>query len=131
MNSFTLISVGNLARDPELTTKDELVYARFCLVGNDYTGRDEEGAAREVVTSLWFTAFGPLAEAIARHCRTGDQLILEAHVRANQWTDSEGDRQYSHSFIVDAFKFGAPGRLRRAELQNNGAPSLNTPAREE
>jgi single-strand DNA-binding protein len=131
MNSFTLIAVGNLARDPELTTKGDLVYARFCLVGNDYAGRDEEGASREVVTSLWFTAFGPIGEAIARTCRTGDQLILDAHVRANQWTDSDGDRQYSHSYIVDAFKFGAPGRLRRAELERTYGSARNSSASEE
>ena len=58
MNSFTLSAVGNLARDPELIAKRDLTYTRFCLVGNDYAGKDEQGAAREVVTSLWFVAFG-------------------------------------------------------------------------
>jgi single-strand DNA-binding protein len=54
MNSFTLTAVGNLARNPELVAKSETMYTRFCLVGNDYVGKDDEGAAREVVTSLWF-----------------------------------------------------------------------------
>src|SRR2546430_11670986 len=78
MNSFTLTAVGNLARDPELAAKNDTSYARFCLVGNDYAGKGEEGAAREVVTTLWFVAFGPLGEAIARNARKGDQLIVEA-----------------------------------------------------
>ena len=52
MNSFTLLAVGNLARNPELVTKGDTTYTRFCLVGNDYAGRDEEGASREVVTSI-------------------------------------------------------------------------------
>jgi single-strand DNA-binding protein len=54
MNSFTLTAVGNLARNPELVAKGETMYTRLCLVGNDYAGRDDEGGAREVVTSLWF-----------------------------------------------------------------------------
>ena len=117
MNSFRLTAVGNLARDPELAAHGEKSYARFCLVGNDYAGKDEEGSAREVVTTLWFTAFGPLGEALARTARKGDQLIVEARVRANNWTDKQGEKQYDHSFIVDGFRFGAPGKIKREELE--------------
>jgi single-strand DNA-binding protein len=100
MNSFTLTAVGNLARDPDLAARNETSYARFCLVGNDYAGKDEEGTAREVATSLWFVAFGALGESLARNARKGDQLFIEAHVRANNWTDKQGEKQYDHSFIV-------------------------------
>jgi single-strand DNA-binding protein len=116
MNSFTVTAVGNLARNPELAARNDTSYTRFCLVGNDYAGKDEEGAAREVTTSLWFTAFGALGEALARNARKGDQLIIEAHVRASNWTDKQGEKQYDHSFIVDGFRFGAPGRVKREEL---------------
>ncbi|MBV8143376.1 MAG: single-stranded DNA-binding protein [Gammaproteobacteria bacterium] len=117
MNSFTLNAVGNLARDPEFLTKNEVGYARFCLVANDYAGKDEGGTAREVTTSLWFVAFGPMGEALARNCRKGDQLIVQARVRANNWTDKQGDKQYDHSFILDGFRFGAPGKIKREELE--------------
>ncbi|HEV2229268.1 MAG TPA: single-stranded DNA-binding protein [Steroidobacteraceae bacterium] len=116
MNSFTLTAVGNLARNPELVSKGERSYARLCLVGNDYAGKDEEGAAKEVVTSLWFVAFGPMGESIARNARKGDQLILEAKVRSSNWTDEKGEKQYDHSFIVQGFRLGAPGKLKREEL---------------
>ena len=117
MNSFTLIAVGNLAKDPEVVAKPDMTLTKFCLIGNDYAGRDEEGAAREVATSIWFVAFGPIGEAIVRHCRKGDQLILEARVRANNWTNRQGEREFDHSFIVEGFRFGAPGPQRRSELQ--------------
>ncbi|MEO7205264.1 MAG: single-stranded DNA-binding protein [Steroidobacteraceae bacterium] len=116
MNSFTLTAVGNLAKDPEFTAKGDSSYARFCLVGNDYAGKDEHGNAREAVTSLWFVAFEGLGEAIAKNVRKGDQLILQAQVRANNWTDREGEKQYDHSFVVQNFRFGAPGRAKREEL---------------
>ena len=116
MNSFTLIAVGNLAKDPEHAVKGDTSYARFCLVGNDYAGKDERGNAREVVTSLWFTAFESLGEAIAKNARKGDQLIVQAQIRANNWTDREGEKQYDHSFVVHSFRFGAPGRAKREEL---------------
>ena len=115
MNSFTLTAVGNLVRNPELVAKNGTSYTRFCLVGNDYAGKDEEGAAREVVTSLWFVAFGPLGEALARNARKGDQLFVEARVRANNWTDKQGEKQYDHSFVAEGFRFGAPGKVKREE----------------
>jgi single-strand DNA-binding protein len=117
MNSFTLTAVGNLARNPEFVSKNDVSYTRFCLVANDYAGKDEGGTAREVTTSLWFVAFGVMGETLARTGRKGDQLFVQARVRANNWTDKQGDKQYDHSFIVDGFRFGAPGKLKREELE--------------
>jgi single-strand DNA-binding protein len=116
MNSFKLIAIGNLAKNPELVAKGDVSYTRFCLIGNDYAGKEEDGSAREVVTSLWFVAFGALGEAIANNARKGDQLILDARIRANNWTDQQGERQYDYSFVVEGFRFGAPGKAKRDEL---------------
>jgi single-strand DNA-binding protein len=131
MNSFTLTAVGNLARNPELVARSDTSHTRLCLVGNDYAGKDEGGTAREVTTSIWFTAFGLLGESLARNARKGDQLIIEAHVRANNWTDKQGEKQYDHSFIVDGFRFGAPGKVKREELEarrEGDGPRGNTAA---
>ncbi len=116
MNSFTVTAIGNLARDPEFASKGDTTYTRICLVGNDYAGKDEHGDAREAVTSVWFTAFDALGEAIAKNSRKGDQLIVRAHMRSNNWTDKDGEKKYEHSFIVDSFRFGAPGKIKRDEL---------------
>ena len=116
MNSFNVTAVGNLAKNPELATKGDTTYTRFCLVGNDYAGKDDQGNAREVTTSLWFVAFDSLGESIAKNARKGDQLIVQAHVRSNNWTDKDGERQYDHSFVVQSFRFGAPGRVKREEF---------------
>jgi single-strand DNA-binding protein len=115
MNSFTLLAVGNLGRNPELVAKGDVTYTRFVLLGTDYR-RDDEGGSREFVTSLWFVAFGPIGETIARNARKGDQLLVQAQVRANNWIDKHGEKQYDHSFIVDRFRFGAPGKLKREEF---------------
>jgi single-strand DNA-binding protein len=116
MNSFTLTAIGNLAKNPELAVKGDTTYTKFCLVGNDYAGKDEHGSPREAVTSLYFVAFESLGEAIAKNARKGDQLILQAQVRANNWTDKDGEQRYDHNFVVQTFRFGAPGRAKREEL---------------
>ena len=116
MNSFTVTAVGNLAKNPELAVKGDTTYTTLCLVGNDYAGKDEQGNAREAVTTLWFVAFESLGEPIAKNTRKGDQLILQAHIRSNIWTDKDGEKQYDHSFVVQSFRFGAPGKIKREEL---------------
>lgn len=122
MNSFTLIAVGNLAKNPELIVKGDTTYTRMCLVGNDYAGRDADGNARELATSVWFVAFEGLGEAIARNARKGDQLIVQAQIRANNWMDRDGEKQYDHSYVIQSFKFGAPGKAKREELALRRAP---------
>jgi single-strand DNA-binding protein len=116
MNSFTVTAVGNLARNPELAVKGDTAYTRFCLVGNDYAGKDEHGNAREAVTTVWFVAFESLGETIAKNALKGDQLIVQAQIRSNNWTDKDGGKQYDHSYVVQNFRFGAPGRAKREEL---------------
>ena len=116
MNSFSVTAVGNLAKNPELSVKGDTTYTRICLVGNDYAGKDDQGNAREAVTSLWFVAFEGLGETIAKNARKGDQLILQAHIRSNNWTDEEGEKRYDYSFVVQSFRFGAPGKAKREEL---------------
>ena len=107
MNSFKLTAVGNLARNPELSAKGDVAFARFCLIGNDEVAEGEDRGPRNVVTSLWFFAYGDIAVEIARKARKGDQLILEARVVPSSWTDKPGEKQHGSSFIVTGFRFGA------------------------
>jgi single-strand DNA-binding protein len=112
MDSFRLSAVGNLAKDPELTKSNGTTYAKFSLIGNDYAGKDKG----EVQTSIYFVAFGSIAEALAKNARVGDQLIVDAVIRANNYTDKNGEKQYDYSFIVQGFRFGAPGKAKREEF---------------
>jgi single-strand DNA-binding protein len=129
MNSFEVSAIGQLAKDPELISKGDTNYTRFCLIGNDYAGKDDNGKPREAITSLWFVAFGNLGEAIATNARKGDQLVLRARIRSNNWTDEEGEKQYDYSFVVEGFRFGAPGRVKRDEFDARRDDSLSREAR--
>ena len=120
MNSFHITAIGNLAKNPELIAKGDVSYTRFCLIGNDYAGKDDDGSAREIVTSVWFVAFGGLGQTIAGNARKGDQLMLEGRMRSNNWTDQQGEKQYDYSFVVEGFRFGAPGKAKREELELRG-----------
>ncbi len=116
MNSFNLTAVGNLSKDPEYAVKGDVTYTKFCLVGNDYAGKDEQGNNREIVTTLWFVAFDGLGEAFAKNARKGDQLVVHAQLRSDNWTDKDGEKHYDQSCVVQGFRFGAPGKAKREEL---------------
>jgi single-strand DNA-binding protein len=125
-HSFQLVAVGHVAKQPELKQKGEHAYLNLCLVGNDYGGPDKE----EIVTSLFFTAFGKTASALAANVRKGDQLIINAHIRDNRFTDSEsGEATYAVSYIVDGFIFGAPGAEKREEFARASQPTAETKRR--
>ena len=126
MISFQLRAIGHLARNPENVTRGEVTHTRFCLIGHDYIGNDEEGAGRETVTAVWFVAYGPIGESVQRHARKGDQLIVEARLAMNTWTDKQGEKQYDNEHVVTGFRFGAPGKVTREK----GAtpPSSNDPS---
>jgi single-strand DNA-binding protein len=104
--SFKMFAVGNLAAAPELGEKGE---CRFSLISNDYAGPDKP----KIVTQLWLVAFGATAQAIAKHCLVGDQLIVSAHLVANNYL-KDGETVYRYSNIVDSFEFGQSGREKRA-----------------
>lgn len=111
-NVFT----GRLADTPVLRGNGEDAVCRITLIDNEYAGKDVEGNAKERVVSIPFVIFGSRGDAIARHCRKGDQLIVYWELRNNTYTDTAGEKVYGYDFVVRDFEFGAPGAIKRAEL---------------
>ncbi len=79
MHSFTVTAIGALAKNPELTVKADTMCTRFCLVGNDRTGKNEEGNAREMVASFWFVAFGALSQRFVLRDEDLDRRFTVRH----------------------------------------------------
>jgi single-strand DNA-binding protein len=112
---------GRLAANPELkTSENNTARTRFRLIRNEYAGRDGDGAAREREVSIPFVAFGKNAENIAAHCLVGDQLVIEASISNNDYTDKDGIDRYEFNFVVEHFDFGAPGAAKRKKLAEAG-----------
>ncbi|HXQ21562.1 MAG TPA: hypothetical protein VN812_07810, partial [Candidatus Acidoferrales bacterium] len=84
---------------------------RFALIGDDYAGKGRE----PITTTVYFVAFNATGEAIAAHAKKGDQLIVDAQLRANNY-EKDGKTVYDYSYIVQGFKFGAPGKAKRQAL---------------
>ena len=74
------------------------------------------GERREKQVTIPFTAFGGMAETLAKNVMTGDQLVIEAKISNNNFTDGEGKERYDYNFEVVAFDYGAPGAEKRKKL---------------
>ena len=124
MNSFTLTAIGQLADAPETGGEGERRFTKFALIGNDYNGAGKP----DIATTVFFVAFNGMGDAIANNCRKGDQLIIEAQMRSNNWVDNNDRRHYDYSYIVQGFKFGAPGKIKRQELADAARETDDSPA---
>ncbi len=109
MNCFHLTAIGRIASDLTTGKNGEV---KFALIGEDYAGPNRA----PITTSVFFVAFNGIGEALAKHARKGDQLILEAQLRANNY-EKDGKTVYDYSYIVQGFKFAAPGKAKRQALQ--------------
>ena len=70
-----------------------------------------------------------LAKILVDNVRKGDQLFLDGYMENNHWIDNNDRKHYDFSFIIQGFKFGAPGKIKRAELAarvGHSAPATPT-----
>ncbi|MCR5860126.1 single-stranded DNA-binding protein [Mesorhizobium sp. J428] len=109
---------GRLADAPALRRTASGAVCRFTLISNEYAGKDDNNNSLERAVRVQFVAFNKKGEAIAENCRRGDQLIVQWSLRNNDYQDSKtGETVYGFDFRVEDFEFGAPGSIKRAELQ--------------
>src|SRR5690348_12242840 len=109
MNRFHF--TGRLADKPQSKTHGETIVTTFRLIRNEYAGPDRP----ERVVAIPFVMFGPRGQVLAQHSLTGDQLVIEATIRNNNYTVGDEER-YGYDFVAEDFEFGAPGKLKRDEL---------------
>ncbi|MCF3643224.1 single-stranded DNA-binding protein [Rhizobium sp. TRM95111] len=112
----TNVFVGNLAKAPTLSGQGDKAVARFTLISNEYAGKDREtGEVRERSVALPFTAFRGKADALARNAAKGDQIIVQYRIENNEY-EKNGETVYTFNFLVEDFKFGAPGKEKRDQF---------------
>jgi len=76
--------IGNIGRDPELKTLPAgKAICNFSLATND-SKRDADG--NRVDSTIWWrcTAWGNIAEAVARYAKKGSKLLVEGSLYADQ-----------------------------------------------
>ena len=96
MNNVFML-VGRLTRDGELryTNSDRAVSNITIAVNN----------SKEDTSFIAITAFGQIAENLAKYCRKGDLIGVQGTIKNHNWTDKEGNNRYEYSFIAQKITF--------------------------
>lgn len=103
MNKITLI--GNSCRDCELTNSGDKQYSRINLA----VGRKFD---RDKTDFFNCTAFGKLAEIVAKYVKKGTKIAVTGRIEFNEGTDGK----LYHSVIVDELEL-----LSRASTETEAA----------
>jgi single-strand DNA-binding protein len=129
--SFNKITiVGYLGQDPQLRYTPKGIAVCNFSVATTERRKNEQGETEE--HTLWFrvSAWARLAEIASEYLAKGRQVYLEGRLRKSEYTDREGQKQFSLEVSATEIQFlgqggnGAresAGRSDESDLGNNQA----------
>lgn len=106
MSSFNkVILLGNLTRDPELRlTPSGKALCTFALAVNRRSGSG--AGAREEVLFINCEAWERSAENISKYTKKGSSILVEGHLKLDQWEDKTTKEKRSQiKVVVGSFQF--------------------------
>ncbi|MFO0973121.1 MAG: single-stranded DNA-binding protein [Phycisphaerae bacterium] len=106
-----VILAGNLTRDPQLSyLPSGTAVCEFGLAMNrKWKGQD--GQLKEETCFVDCRAFGRGGETINQYMTKGQPILVDGHLRFEQWESKEGQKRSRLSVVVDNFQFlGGPRR---------------------
>jgi single-strand DNA-binding protein len=104
MNKVFLI--GNLTRDPELTTTPSgISVCRFTIaVGRNYT----QGDGERQTDFFNCTAWRGIAEAIHQYCKKGNKVAVTGSIQLRNYEDNQGIKRTAVDIITQDIEFLTP-----------------------
>lgn len=116
-----VILMGRLTRDPEIrwTTEQEAkAIGRFSLAVDRKTKRDNQPTA----DFFNCVAFGKLGEFTEKYLKKGTKILLIGELHNDNYTDKNGNQQYSVQIIVNEMEF-AESKSSSGASETSSAPS--------
>jgi single-strand DNA-binding protein len=100
--------VGNLTRDPELTTIPSGQKVCKFSVATNRVWKDKSGAKQESTSYHNIVVWGRQAETSAQYLKKGQQVMIEGRIETRSWDDkTTGEKKYRTEIIADRVQFGA------------------------
>lgn len=99
-NYNKVILVGRLTRDPE--TKQvgpDRTVVHFAIAVNREWGETKETMFIDV--GYW----GKTGETIAKFFTKGKEILVEGHLKMNEWEDKHGQKRVQHAVVGERFEF--------------------------
>jgi single stranded DNA-binding protein (ssb) len=104
-----VILIGNLTADPEVKATPKGTYvANLRLATNTYSGKGEDGNAKEQTEFHRLVAFGKLAEFAGQYLHKGRAVYAEGRLHTSTWEDTAGQKRNRTEVLLDELKFVGP-----------------------
>ena len=127
-NLNKVMLIGRLTRDPEVRAfPSGGKVAHFGFAVNNKKKNPSTGQWEDEPVFLDVEAFNrreggrQLADTVEQYMRKGAQFYLEGHLKLDQWTSKEGQKQSKLKIVLDDFQFLEP--------RGDGAPRGSAPMR--
>ena len=92
------ILIGNLTKDPELTTTTNgVAVCRFSIAVKDGVDKDGESLTQFIPCIAW----NNLAEVITDYVKKGDRIAIEGKINIQSYEDEEGENRKSFQIVVN------------------------------
>lgn len=99
----TIIIIGRLGRDPEMTySKDGKEITKFSVATDDGWGENKQTTWHNVV------CFGKTAEASATYLHKGSLVAAQGRQQHRQYDDKDGNKRYFSEIVADRVQFLDP-----------------------
>lgn len=111
---------GRATADPKVTYtqgQNPMCIAKFGLAV-DRRGRDSGADFPNM------TAFGKTGEFVEKYVKKGTKVIVRSHYQSGSYTNRDGQKVYTHDFIIDDIEFG---ESKAAQAQNAQATQQTAP----
>lgn len=130
MSFNTIMIMGNLGRDPELSyTPQGTAVCKFTVATNERR-RDKAGEQQDITTWFRVTVWGKQAENVSRYLSKGRKVFVQGRLHVEEWTDREGKARQSLEvnasdvqFIDSAGGAGGVEGIPVRSQQGGGAPA--------
>lgn len=103
-----VIVLGRLTTDPEVKTHSKGVVTRLRLATNSYSGREEDGTAKETTEFHTAVCFGRTAEVAADYLKKGRLVYIEGKIHTSSWETDDKQKRFSTEIQVDTLKMVGP-----------------------
>ena len=82
---------------------------------------DKSGATQEAVTYLDVTAWGTMADHVAKSLHTGDRVLVTGRLEQRSWEGTDGQRHTKHELV--ATEVAASLRYAEASITRAAKPA--------
>jgi single-strand DNA-binding protein len=105
MNINRIIISGNLVANPTLRETNSGTPVASATIANNEFFNDGDGRRQQVTTFVDVTVWGKSGENFAALAKKGQEIIVEAQLRRNDWESEDGQKHSKHYLNAESWQF--------------------------